>query len=128
MGEWGRGARLGPPGSATQGLGQALDVQGGLRDAQLLPQSRQGLLPAPLIVQVEDTRGPAPILNCPRDQLRDQHLQVPVGQQREKKQKVLRPGTRCAQQSRCISQLIFTQTQDEGSYYRQVLNEEAEAQ
>lgn len=58
-------------------LGQALDVQGRRRDAQLLPQGPQGLLPAPLVVQVEDTRGPAPILNGPWDQLRDQHLQAP---------------------------------------------------
>lgn len=69
-------------GEGEEGLG--LDVHGGVRDAQLLPQSPQGLLPAPLVVQIEDTRGPAPVLNCPWDQLRDQHLQLPVGRQREK--------------------------------------------
>lgn len=57
-------------------LGQALDSQGRCCDAQFLSQGPQGLFPALLVVQVEDTWGPAPILNCPGDQLRDQHLQA----------------------------------------------------
>lgn len=65
-------------------LGRALDF-GGRANAQLLPQGCQGLLPTPLIVDVEDTWGPAPVLNCPRDQLREQHLEAPGGQRREEK-------------------------------------------
>lgn len=77
-GGWGRAA-------GAQGLHQALHTQGWLRDAQLLPQSLQGLFPAPLVVHVEDTWGSAAILNCPWDQLRDQQLQAPVGPQRRQK-------------------------------------------
>lgn len=66
-------------------LGQALDMFWGRTDAQLLPQGCQGLLPTLLIVDVEDTWGPAPVLNRPRDQLREQHLEAPGGQQREEK-------------------------------------------
>lgn len=56
--------------AVAQGLGQAPDMHvGGICDAQLLPESSQGLLPAPLVVQVEDTWRSVPILNCPRDQL-----------------------------------------------------------
>lgn len=60
-------------------LGLALDMFRGRTDAQFFPKGCQGLLPPPLVVEVEDTWGPAPVLDCPRDQLREQHLQVPVG-------------------------------------------------
>lgn len=81
----------------------------GVCDAQLLPQRLQGLRPALLVVYVEDAGGPAPILNCPWDQLRDQDLQVSVGQQGRKKMLGPEGQAHYAPSSqRASSQLILT--------------------
>lgn len=102
------GSQVGPPGSAAQGLGLA-HMYGGVCDAQLLPQRLQGLRPALLVVYVEDAGGPAPILNCPWDQLRDQDLQVSVGQQGRKKMLGPEGQAHYAPSSqRASSQLILT--------------------
>lgn len=66
-------------------LGWTLEMFWRRTDAQFLPQGCQGLLPTLLIVDVEGTRGPAPVLNRPRDQLREQYSEAPGGGSREKK-------------------------------------------